>query len=179
MILYHGTNQLISNIDLSMGRTRTDFGLGFYLSDKIGTAQSWAISKTMLLGGFPTIIQYEINDNYKELYGHRFNEIPSEEWLDFVVSNRKPNEKSIKVKEPRHEYNWVSGPIADDKMNDVVKVYIAGSISREEAIYRACILPRTFQVSIHSIEAIKFINENDVFYRQLKNGKWTRNWISV
>ena len=168
MMLYHGTNQLIGNIDLSKGRNRTDFGLGFYLSDKIGTAQSWAISKTMLLGGTPTVIQYEINDDYKELYGHRFNEIPSEEWLDFVVSNRKPNEKGIEIKEPRHDYNWVSGPIADDKMNDVVKVYIAGSISREEAIRRARILPRTFQVSIHTTKAIKCINENDVLFKQLK-----------
>ena len=177
MILYHGTNQLIGKINLSKGRARTDFGLGFYLSDKIGTAQSWATSKTMLLGGIPTIIQYELDDNYKELYGYRFFEIPSVEWLDFVVSNRKANEKGSLIKEPRHDFNWVSGPIADDKMNDVVKIYIAGSISKEEAIRRACILPRTFQVSIHTAKAIEFINEDDVLYRQLKNGKWTRNWI--
>ena len=177
MILYHGTNQLIGRIDLTKGRTRTDFGLGFYLSDKIGIAQSWAIGKAMLFGGIPTVIQYELLDGYKELYGFRFSDIPSDEWLDFVVYNRKTDIKDMVIKEPRHDYNWVSGPIADDRMNDVVKEFIAGNISKDEAIRRACILPRTFQICLHTKESIGFINEDDVLYRQLKNGKWTRNWI--
>ena len=176
MILYHGTNQIIGKIDLSKGRARTDFGLGFYLSGKIGTAQEWAISKTLLLGGTPTVIQYELSDEYKKLYGHRFPETPSDEWLDFVVSNRMLNFQN-NGKEPRHEYNWVSGPIADDNMNTVVKEYIAGNISKDEAIRRARILPHTFQISLHTVEAAGFIDEGNVSYRQLKNGKWSRNWI--
>ena len=63
MILFHGTNLIIGKIDLNKGRARTDFGRGFYLSGKIGTAQSWAISKTLLFGGIPTIIQYELHDD--------------------------------------------------------------------------------------------------------------------
>ena len=176
MVLYHGTNQIIGSIDLSRGRVRTDFGLGFYLSGKIGTAQDWAISKTLLLGGIPTVIQYELNDGYKALYGLRFPDSPSDEWLDFVVSNRKliPHDNK---KEPRHDYNWVSGPIADDNMNTVVKEYIAGNISKDEAIRRARILPQTFQICLHTAEAVGFIDEVNVTYRQLKNGKWSRNWI--
>ena len=176
MTLYHGTNQIIGKIDLSKGRARTDFGLGFYLSGKIGTAQDWAISKTLLLGGMPTVIQYELNDGYKELYGHRFPEAPSDEWLDFVVSNRKLNHDGA-MKEPRHEYNWVSGPIADDNMNTVVKEYIAGNVSKDEAIRRARILPQTFQICLHTAAAIGFIDEGNVSYRQLKNGRWSRKWI--
>jgi len=176
MTLYHGTNQIIGKIDLSKGRARTDFGLGFYLSGKIGTAQDWAISKTLLLGGMPTVIQYELRDDYKDLYGHRFPEAPSDEWLDFVVSNRKLKHDGIK-KEPRHEFNWVSGPIADDNMNTVVKEYIAGNVSKDEAIRRARILPQTFQICLHTTEAIEFIDKGNVLYKQLKNGKWSRNWI--
>jgi hypothetical protein len=182
VILYHGTNQIIGKIDLSKGRMRTDFGLGFYLSGKIGTAQDWAISKTLLLGGIPTVLQYELSEGYKELYGHRFSETPSDEWLDFVVFNRKLNFQGNNgnngKKEPRHEYNWVSGPIADDNMNTVVKEYIAGNISKDEAIHRARILPQTFQICLHTTEAIGFIDEGNVPYRQLKNGKWSKNWIN-
>ena len=177
MILFHGTNQIIGKIDLSKGRTRTDFGLRFYLSGKIGTAQDWAISKTLLLGGTPIVLQYELNDSYKNLYGHRFPEMPSDEWLDFVVSNRKIISKDDNAKEPRHEYNWVSGSIADDNMNTVVKEYIAGNIPRDEAIRRARILPQTFQICLHTAEAIEFIDEDNVLYRRLKTGKWSRNWI--
>jgi len=177
MILFHGTNQIISRINLCKSRARTDFGLGFYLSDKIGTAQDWAISKTLLFGGIPTVLQYDLSDKYKDLFGHRFPEAPSEEWLVFVVSNRKSGMQGSVNKEPWHEYNWVSGPIADDNMNTVVKEYISGYISRDEAICRARILPRTFQISLHTKDAIGFINETNVDYRQLKNGKWSRNWI--
>jgi hypothetical protein len=177
MILYHGTNQRIGKIDLSKGRLRTDFGLGFYLSGKLGTAQEWAISKTLLLGGTPTVLQYELSDNYKDLQGHRFPEAPSDEWLDFVAFNRRLNLPGNEKKEPRHEHHWVSGPIADDSMNTVVKEYIAGNISKDEAIHRARILPRTFQISLHTAEAIAFVNDYNVSYRHLKNGRWTKNWI--
>jgi len=176
VILFHGTNQIISKIDLSKGRARTDFGRGFYMSGKIGTAQDWSISKTLLLGGIPTVLQYELSDDYKDLYGRRFSETPSDEWLDFVVFNRQINFQDSDKKEPRHEYNWVSGPIADDNMNMVVKEYIAGNISKEEAISRARILPRTFQICLHTTDSINFIDEGNVSYRQLNNGKWSRNW---
>ena len=177
MLLFHGTNLIIDKIDLSKGRARTDFGLGFYLSGKIGTAQEWAISMTLLLGGTPTVLQYELNNNYKELQGHRFPEAPCDEWLDFVAFNRRLNLSGNEKKEPRHMHNWVSGPIADDSMNTVVKEYIAGNISKAEAILRARILPQTFQISLHTADAINFADDDNVSYRQLKNGRWTKNWI--
>ena len=45
MILYHGTISKIGVIDLNKCRLRTDFGRGFYMTDKLGTARDWAIGK--------------------------------------------------------------------------------------------------------------------------------------
>jgi len=45
MILYHGTNQKLEVIDFNRCRLRTDFGKGFYMSDKLGNARDWAVSK--------------------------------------------------------------------------------------------------------------------------------------
>ena len=42
MVLYHGTNQIIREIDLSKGNLRTDFGKGFYLGSNLGVARDWA-----------------------------------------------------------------------------------------------------------------------------------------
>ena len=39
MILYHGTDQLIGFINFNKSRLRTDFGKGFYMSDKLGNAR--------------------------------------------------------------------------------------------------------------------------------------------
>jgi len=177
MTLFHGTNQVIKSIDLTKSRARTDFGLGFYLSDKIGTAQDWAISKTMLLGGIPTVLQYDLSDDYKSIYGCRFPETPSDEWIAFVASNRQSAMRGGGTKELRHDYNWVSGPIADDYMNTVVKEFISGNISKDEAIRRARVLPQTFQISLHTAEALGFIDEMNVTYKQLRNGKWSRKWV--
>lgn len=173
MLVYHGTNAVIGRIDLSICRNRTDFGKGFYLSDKIGTAQEWAVTRTgMRRVGIPTILKYSLNfEALKNLPGCRFPSEPSKEWLDFIGSNREFRQVKINSKEPRHDYHWVSGPIADDKMNDVVEEYLEGEISVDEAIRRAKALPQTFQLSLHTPEALSFVDEN-VGYRQQKNGRW-------
>ena len=61
MILYHGTDQKIDTIDFAKSRLRTDFGRGFYLSDKLGNAQAWAIDKSGILG-IAIVLCYEIDD---------------------------------------------------------------------------------------------------------------------
>ena len=180
MLLYHGTNDIIGIIDLSKCKLRTDFGKGFYFSDKIGTAQNWAKDRTTARGkGIPTILQYEIDMKLlNQLNGLRFSLEPTVEWLDFVGLNRKFN-KGINEyeKEPRHDYDWVSGPIADDKMNIVVDEYFADEISIDEAIKRAKVLPKTYQFSLHTEKAVKCLNEINVFYRQFKNNYWLPTWI--
>jgi len=39
MELYHGTTQVIQEIDITKGRHRTDFGQGFYLGSALDVAQ--------------------------------------------------------------------------------------------------------------------------------------------
>jgi len=57
---YHGTNDLIGDIDFSKCRLRTDFGRGFYISSKLAPARDWAIGKSGFFG-IPTVMRYEIN----------------------------------------------------------------------------------------------------------------------
>jgi len=177
VFLYHGSNAVIGNIDLSKSRDRTDFGKGFYLSDKIGTAQRWAIRKTELSGGIPTIIQYEIDKGLFEINGKRFPNLPDVEWLNFICFNRRRKSADAQKKEPKHDYNWVSGSIADDDIADVVDDYIMGDIDEAETIFRARALPQTYQASLHTLNAINFVNELNVYYKQLKKGRWSTKWI--
>lgn len=41
MKLYHGTTSEFVMPDLSKGRENTDFGIGFYLTDKESMAKNW------------------------------------------------------------------------------------------------------------------------------------------
>ena len=178
MIMYHGTNNLISKIDLSKSRNRVDFGKGFYLTNKIGTARNWAIRKTELEGeGLPTIICYDISPDVYTLRGLRFPEKPDISWLDFICSNRRLSPQNPAANEPRHEYNWISGPIADDKVVDVVAEYMKNEITADKAIARLLALEQTYQLSLHTPTATVYVNEENVSYKQLKKGRWSKVWL--
>ena len=176
MVMYHGSNMEIGFIDLSKCRLRTDFGMGFYLADKIETAQNWAVRRSVLVGGVPTILRYMIDDALFFLPGLRFESMPSTDWLRFICTNRQRNSASGYAGEPRHTHNWVSGPIANDKIADVVDEFIAGEVSEDEAVSRARTLPFTYQLSLHTPAAIGFVDESSVSCRQLINGRWSRSW---
>jgi len=90
MILYHGTNQLFKNIDFNKSRLRTDFGKGFYLSDKLGNARDWAVDNSGITEK-PTVMRYEVSgDLFKDgnISRLRFDN-PTIEWLNFVRDNRR------------------------------------------------------------------------------------------
>jgi hypothetical protein len=176
MAYIHGTNDIIGIIDLSKCRDRTDFGKGFYLADKIGTAMSWASRRAIVSGGVPTMLQYHIDNGLYQLRGKKFEIIPTLEWLDFICFNRRRKHKDASDREPRHDYHWVSGPIADDKIVDVVDEYLENEITAEEAVRRSRALQQTFQLSIHTQEALNFIDDVGAQYKQYKNGRWTKDW---
>ena len=175
--MYHGTSKLIGEINLEKSRLRTDFGKGFYLTDSIETAQNWAARRVSVVGGAATIIRYDISDDVYRLAGKRFENAPSNEWLEFIVLNRKRNQKIVFKDEPRHIYNWVSGPIADDKIADVVEDFLSGDITANEAILLARALPQVFQLSLHTHSSLCAINEDLVHYKQYKDGKWSKVWL--
>ena len=117
---------------------------------------------------------YTVDTGIYEIRGKRFNPIPEEEWLEFICFNRRRENKGD---EPRHDYNWVSGPIANDKVYNVVDNYLDGVIDASEAIKRAQTLPHTYQLSLHTSLALSYIDEKNVVYKQFKNNGWSKNWV--
>ena len=104
---------------------------------------------------------------------------PSVEWLDFVKSNRRRNDKGMKTSEPRHNFGVVSGAIANDKVNFVVDDYIKGLISAEEAIKKVRAIPSVFQVSIHTPTALAYLDISTAEYQKfLINGTWS-DWYKL
>lgn len=62
MILYHGSNMDIREIDLFMSKVGKDFGCGFYLSADKEQAFELAERKTEQLGiGIPTLNAYDFD----------------------------------------------------------------------------------------------------------------------
>ena len=128
MILYHGTNTDIENIDLTKGLRYKDFGKGFYLTSNRSTAERMAQKKARLFGGIPTLIVYEMDEQLLSgLKVKRFQEEASVEWLLFVDANR-----DRQYAQAIHDYDIVIGPIADDGVVLQLTNYHEGIYSPEQ-----------------------------------------------
>lgn len=112
MLVYHGTNADIEDINLLRGSRFKDFGQGFYVTPDIETAKRMAHKKVNLFKGVPTVICYEFDEsalNADNLNVLIFPEKACTEWIKFISDNR--NRHSTKAP---HNYDLVQGPIADD-----------------------------------------------------------------
>ena len=112
MIVYHGTNADIAEIDLTKGSRFKDFGQGFYVTPDLETAQRMACKKAKLFGGDPTVLVYEFHEEMVTENGLRMRVFPEKataEWIRFIDKNRDRQQGAA-----RHDYDIVQGPIADD-----------------------------------------------------------------
>lgn len=134
IILYHGSNVSIKNIDLTKSSKGKDFGCGFYLNPNYEQAHSMAQTKVDLLEiGNPIVTSFEFDLEGAQKDGlnvKRFDDY-SEEWAEFVVLNRKN-----KSNEQAHNYDIVIGPIADDKVGLQVRLFAEGTMDIDKLISR-------------------------------------------
>ena len=99
--MYHGTDTIITAVDLNKSRLRTDFGKGFYLSSKLGVARDWAVDKTGATK-IPITMRFTIDAakiNTPGLLVLRFDQ-PTVEWLNFIRDNHRGKADSLK------QYVW-------------------------------------------------------------------------
>ena len=86
MILFHGSNLEISNIDLSKCGKYKDFGQGFYLTSIQQQATDWAKRTTKRFGtGKATINVYEFDNDLAHLNYLTFIE-PNTQWAAFIIN---------------------------------------------------------------------------------------------
>lgn len=130
MILYHGSNMPIEQIDLDKSKPNKDFGRGFYLSESEDQAMQMANFKSQLLGGESIVTRFEFDEaliQSQVLRTKVFLEY-SEEWADFVFANREGREVE--------QYDIVYGPIANDKIGLQIRKLKDGTIDKSEFLDR-------------------------------------------
>lgn len=153
MILFHGSNIKINEIDLDKSKPYKDFGKGFYLSDVETQALEMANFKSSIFGGEPVITKFEFDKTglFSSALKIKLFEDYSEEWLDFVVLNR---EGGIVA-----EYDYVYGPIADDKVGLQLRKFKDKNITKEELLERLKYYKGiTYQHFFGSYDALKFLS---------------------
>ncbi len=156
MILYHGSNMAIESIDLSKCRPYKDFGKGFYLTDIRRQAERMAVRTTKMFRGEPTLTSFEFDLDSAMRQGLKikvFNS-PDEEWARFVMANRDVN-----VEQPGHDYDIVIGPVADDTIARLLRMFTENFISEEQLVRELTFSEVTSQYFFHTEAAIKMLKK--------------------
>lgn len=128
MILYHGTFVEFQTIKLEKCRPYKDFGKGFYLTDFEEQAVKMAEKKAKIFNGTPIILRYEFDEQLLirgELKVMRFSKA-NLEWAEFIYKNRS------RSCEFHHDYDIVTGPIADDGVAYLLDRYEEGTLTLEQ-----------------------------------------------
>lgn len=130
MKLYHGSNLIIQTPKIIQGLRALDFGGGFYLTSNIRQAKRWAeVVTKRRREGIPTINIYTFDERSLSALNVLYFESANDEWLDFVVANRK-GQPIIQ------SYDLVIGPVANDATLPVIDDYMDGKYTKQEAVVR-------------------------------------------
>lgn len=152
MILYHGSNLIVSEPKLIVQNRFLDFGYVFYTTTNKVQATGFADNVTRRhKAGTPTVSIYEIDEEkaFAECSVLRFD-APDEAWLDFVSANRAGSYSG----EP---YDFIYGPVANDDVYTTFTLYTAGVLTKEQTIEALKIKKLYNQLVLTSEKALKFL----------------------
>ena len=156
MRLYHGSNTAIDSIDLGKCRPYKDFGKGFYLTDIRHQAQRMAARTVKMFKGAPTLTEFEfdIEDAYRAGLKIKIFDTPNREWAKFVMKNR-----DINVVQPSHDYDIVVGPVADDNIARLLRMFTENFIDENQLLRELTFTRTTSQYFFHTEAAIKLLKK--------------------
>ena len=152
MILYHGSNMVVSEPKLIQQNRFLDFGFGFYTTTNKSQAISFADKVYKRRGGGDKVVSiYEFDKQtaFKECSLLHFN-TPDEAWLDFVSENRSGNYEG-------ETYDLVYGPVANDDVYTTFTLYSAGALTREQTLETLKIKKLYNQLVLTSEKALRFL----------------------
>ena len=163
MLLYHGSNVVVEKPRLIVPNRTLDYGNGFYTTMNLGQAESFAhnVVNRNEGRGTPIVSYYEIDYDkiLREQKVLKFDH-PDEKWLDFVYANRTS-------KYLGEQYDVIIGPVANDTVYRVFRLFEDGDIDRETAIKRLKVIKLYNQIAFSTVTAIaelRFIRSEVVKY---------------
>jgi hypothetical protein len=163
MILFHGSNLEIDQIDLNFCRPYKDFGKGFYTTELEEQANDMAKRTIRIFGGKPCVTKFLIEDKEFENcnISRKIFDAPTNEWALFIINNRNRNFTDITSSECNldSKYGIVKGPVANDDIRLLFDLFEDEIITIEELTKRLKYKKLTNQISFHTNDAIKLLKK--------------------
>lgn len=158
MRVYHGSYIRVDTIDLSKCKPNKDFGKGFYVTKFRNHAEEWAkiIGDKKETDGFVTEFEFSENDFTKSICKIKHFDEYNEEWLDFIVKNRDKNNEA-----PTHDYDIIIGPVANDKVQNTLRLYLKGKVTKEKFLKMLTHHEETHQICFCTLNSLQTIDRID------------------
>jgi len=161
MILYHGSNVKIAEVDLSKCRPFKDFGRGFYVTDLQSQAYHMAKRVARLYGGSPVVMRFTLgNDIYSDTSMRILSFVkPSRDWALFVINNRDRSfaDFGSTLCNQDNKYDMVFGPVANDDIAYLFRTFRSGLIDIDALLRGLEYKKLTNQYSFHTQRALAYL----------------------
>lgn len=152
MILYHGSNVIVSKPKLIPQNRFLDFGFGFYTTTNKTQAIGFADKVTKRRkDGEKAVSIYKIDEAraFEECSVLRFDSA-NEAWLDFVSENRSGNYTG-------ESYDFIFGPVANDDVYTTFTLYSADVLTKEQTLEALKIKKLYNQLVLSSEKALSYL----------------------
>ena len=152
MILYHGGTELVDVPEIRKGDVYLDFGVGFYTTTSYEQAERWAkikMRRNNMNTGYVSAYEFDLEKAEQELCIRRFD-VADEEWLTFVVNNRKG--EAINDDADMH-----IGPVADDNVYQSIRLFETGAYDAEYTVKKLKTEVLHDQWTLHTDEILKYL----------------------
>lgn len=146
MILYHGSLEIVEHPHILEANRPLDFGTGFYTTTSLQQARRWVklrMEQNNAKVGYINSYKYTPK---RDLHTRRFLSA-NEAWVDFVHANRT-------VQDYNHDYDIVTGPVANDNVYLSFNLYESGIISKRELIRRLKTYKLVDQLLFHTEKSL-------------------------
>jgi len=155
MILYHGSDHIVSHPEICPSIRGLDFGAGFYMTTDEGQARRF--SKSVYARGnrdrearSVAVFVFEENTAQTAL-GILKYESADADWLDYVVRNRMMEEMVAEG------YDLVIGAVANDDVMPVIQALMSGFLTREAALVALKTKALKDQYCFKTVKALGFL----------------------
>ena len=152
MILYHGSNVIVSEPKLIQQKRFLDFGFGYYTTT----------NKTQAIG-FADKVYKRRKEGNRIVNVYEFDEVKAfascsvlnfdnanEAWLDFVSENRTGTYNG-------ESFDIIFGPVANDDVYKTFTLYTAGVLSKEQTLEALKIKKLYNQLVFASKKALNYL----------------------
>ena len=195
LVLYHGSDRIISTPQLGYGKPFNDYGQGFYCTKHLELAKEWAVDDKR--DGFVNV--YEIDDKGLKILNLNDEKYSILHWLTVLLEHRTFSVNSPLasdgfnyLKSHYHlnieDYDLIIGYRADDSYFSFTRAFLSNAISLnqlEQSMYLGELGQQYFIKSEKSFSKLKFIEAVPVDYtvyfpqKMVRDNKARADFISI